>query len=369
MAAPGREGAAHPQRGPRPRAASRCAPNGASAASAKARRDSRIQTGGHVRAKGDRSEGHQLRLRRRPPDRPRLHHHHLARRQDRHHRPERRRQDHPAQTAAGPTRAGIRRGEARHATCRSSTSTSCAARSTTRRPSRKTSRATPRRSLSRAARATSTAISRISSSAPTASACPRRCSPAASATGCCSPGFSCSRPTCWCWTSRPTISMPRRWSCWRNCWSNTTGTLLLVSHDRAFLDNVVTSTLVFEGDGQHRRIHRRLRGLDAAAARSEPLAAQEKPAAKPAPTSGKAASQKISQSRAARAGRNCPGKSRSLRPSGQPAGKLEDPALYQKGHDAPREVREQMAVLEKVIHERYARWEELEKLRESLGSE
>ncbi len=27
------------------------------------------------------------------------------------------------------------------------------------------------------------------------------------------------------------------------------GTLLLVSHDRAFLDNVVTSTLVFEGDG------------------------------------------------------------------------------------------------------------------------
>jgi ATP-binding cassette subfamily F protein uup len=30
------------------------------------------------------------------------------------------------------------------------------------------------------------------------------------------------------------------------------GTLLLVSHDRAFLDNVVTSTLVFEGDGRFR---------------------------------------------------------------------------------------------------------------------
>ena len=27
------------------------------------------------------------------------------------------------------------------------------------------------------------------------------------------------------------------------------GTLLLVSHDRTFLDHVVTSTLVFEGDG------------------------------------------------------------------------------------------------------------------------
>ena len=29
-----------------------------------------------------------------------------------------------------------------------------------------------------------------------------------------------------------------------------TGTLLIVSHDRTFLDNVVTSTLVFEGDGK-----------------------------------------------------------------------------------------------------------------------
>jgi ATP-binding cassette subfamily F protein uup len=32
--------------------------------------------------------------------------------------------------------------------------------------------------------------------------------------------------------------------------TNYAGTLLLVSHDRAFLNNVVTSTLVFEGDGQ-----------------------------------------------------------------------------------------------------------------------
>ena len=43
------------------------------------------------------------------------------------------------------------------------------------------------------------------------------------------------------------------------------GTLLLVSHDRAFIDNVVTSTLVFEGQGRGARIRRRLRGLAAPA--------------------------------------------------------------------------------------------------------
>ena len=47
------------------------------------------------------------------------------------------------------------------------------------------------------------------------------------------------------------------------------GTLLLVSHDRAFLDNVVTSTFVFEGDGRVQEYRRRLRGLGAAAAGGE----------------------------------------------------------------------------------------------------
>ena len=44
--------------------------------------------------------------------------------------------------------------------------------------------------------------------------------------------------------------MRKRWICWRRWSPNYAGTLLLVSHDRAFLDNVVTSTLVFEGGGQ-----------------------------------------------------------------------------------------------------------------------
>ena len=75
-------------------------------------------------------------------------------------------------------------------------------------------------------------------------------SPAASATGCCWPGCSRDPPTCWCWTSRPTTWTWRRWSCWKSCSLDYAGTLLLVSHDREFLNNVVTSTLVLEGDGR-----------------------------------------------------------------------------------------------------------------------
>ena len=43
------------------------------------------------------------------------------------------------------------------------------------------------------------------------------------------------------------------------------GTLLLVSHDREFLNNVVTSTLVFEGEGRVKEYAGRLRRLAAAA--------------------------------------------------------------------------------------------------------
>ena len=46
------------------------------------------------------------------------------------------------------------------------------------------------------------------------------------------------------------------------------GTVFLVSHDRRFLDNVVTSTIAWEGDGRAgpvARVRRRLRGLAAAA--------------------------------------------------------------------------------------------------------
>ncbi|MDM0047086.1 ATP-binding cassette domain-containing protein [Variovorax dokdonensis] len=72
---------------------------------------------------------------------------------------------------------------------------------------------------------------------------------------------------------------------------NYDGTVFLVSHDRSFLDNVVTSTIAYEGDGQWREYEggvqdwldqsRRSRQLAAASAASQPNA-QTKAKAEPA---------------------------------------------------------------------------------------
>jgi ABC transport system ATP-binding/permease protein len=78
------------------------------------------------------------------------------------------------------------------------------------------------------------------------------------------------------------------------------GTVFLVSHDRAFLDNVVTSTIAFEGDGRWREYEggvqdwltqsRRARALAEAAAVATPVpvtAPKDKPAAAPAPATAR----------------------------------------------------------------------------------
>lgn len=49
----------------------------------------------------------------------------------------------------------------------------------------------------------------------------------------------------WCLMNRPMIWISRLWSCWRLL-QDYTGTVFLVSHDRAFLDNVVTDVIAAE---------------------------------------------------------------------------------------------------------------------------
>ena len=67
------------------------------------------------------------------------------------------------------------------------------------------------------------------------------------------------------------------------------GTVFLVSHDRAFLDNVVTSTIAFEGDGLLARVRRRREGLADAVKRAAQTRrrAQARRSPSSAKTSGK----------------------------------------------------------------------------------
>jgi len=81
------------------------------------------------------------------------------------------------------------------------------------------------------------------------------------------------------------------------------GTVFLVSHDRAFLDNVVTSTIAFEGDGRWREYEggvedwltqsRRARELAEAARAPAPAAEREKPQATAAPAAASAPRRKL----------------------------------------------------------------------------
>ena len=51
------------------------------------------------------------------------------------------------------------------------------------------------------------------------------------------------------WTSPPTISTWRPSICWRKCWTTTTARVLLVSHDRDFLDRAGDLDHRLVGDG------------------------------------------------------------------------------------------------------------------------
>jgi ATP-binding cassette subfamily F protein uup len=148
-----------------------------------------------------------------------------------------------------------------------------------------------------------------------------------------------------------------------------TGTLLLVSHDRAFLDNVVTGTLVFEGGA---RITEYSGGYEDWL-RQRPSATSEAPEKSSAPAP-KASAQnekpKKFLNRDQRELAELPAQLEKLEAEREAlAKKLEDPALYQKSHDILRDVRDQLATAEKNIQTSYARWEELEALRESFAQE
>ena len=142
------------------------------------------------------------------------------------------------------------------------------------------------------------------------------------------------------------------------------GTLLLVSHDREFLDNVVTSTLVFEGDG---RIGEYIGGCSdwlalaaARAAAAEPSKpAREEPAAAVRPARPRKLTSKELRELEA-----LPPQIEQLESEQtELAAKLGDPGFYQREPGAVRAAKLRLESIEHEVAGAFARWEELEAIR------
>ena len=141
------------------------------------------------------------------------------------------------------------------------------------------------------------------------------------------------------------------------------GTLFLVSHDRAFLDNVVTSCLAFEGDG---RVKEYIGGYsDWLRQQSTKPAAPEKAAAPAAKTEAKktATGKKLSYNDQ-RELEQLPARIEQLeQEQAQLQASLADPELYRRDAAAFKTLGARTKEVETGLAEAYARWEQLEALR------
>jgi ATP-binding cassette subfamily F protein uup len=150
--------------------------------------------------------------------------------------------------------------------------------------------------------------------------------------------------------------------------ANYAGTLLLVSHDRAFLDNVVTSTLVFEGRGQ---VNEYVGGYsdwlrqrrDIGAPAPPPTYGPRQPestAAAPAPAGPRAKARRLSY-KDQRELDAMPEKIQRLEAEQvQLQAVIADPALFQGGDERGAHALQRLTALAAELEIAYARWDALE---------
>ena len=154
------------------------------------------------------------------------------------------------------------------------------------------------------------------------------------------------------------------------------GTVFIVSHDRAFLDQVVTSTLVFEGDGRWREyegdVQDWLTQSQRAALWAQPPDGEETPAATaPALPSVSAPDMPSSQAPGARASRklsykeqreleSLPAKMQALEQEQQGLREaLSDAQIYTRDPMGAARLHERDAAIEEELMQCLERWEEL----------
>jgi ATP-binding cassette subfamily F protein uup len=147
------------------------------------------------------------------------------------------------------------------------------------------------------------------------------------------------------------------------------GTLLLVSHDRAFLDNVVTSTLVFEGDGRVNEYVggysdwlRQRRAIAVAAKTPSPRSAQPPtPAVRP-PARGSAAAKtrKLSYKDQRELDAMPAAIQRLEVEQAELAAAIGDPELFRRDPAAAAAAVQRLQSVQQELEAAFARWEVLE---------
>ena len=149
------------------------------------------------------------------------------------------------------------------------------------------------------------------------------------------------------------------------------GTILLVSHDRQFLNNIVTSTIVFEGDGQLREyvggfddwLRQKQSPMTATSNRDSSQADTVKPI-KDKPSKAK---QKVKLGfKQQRELESLPQLIEKIENElEQLQAQLADPKLYQDSPEKVADLKKQMEQQECELEQSFARWEELEALKNS----
>ncbi|MCP4138999.1 MAG: ATP-binding cassette domain-containing protein [Chloroflexi bacterium] len=141
------------------------------------------------------------------------------------------------------------------------------------------------------------------------------------------------------------------------------GTLILVTHDRTFLDNLVTTTLILPGDGQ---VHKFIGGYDdwrrEKEAEEKKQISRKKAKKASSPVSGKKKDAKKLSYKEQRELEAIPAKIEALESEqAQLNASLADPAFYQNNNVEVSRAVERLKVIEASLEEIYQRWEELEK--------